>query len=90
MSNENRRSDNDLEIIIHTPRGEWKIAFPKTTKVQEVINAVVEHFGFSKEGKYQLHLKNKPDEPLEPQRPLVSYGIKDGDILVFTDLGVAV
>lgn len=90
MSEENGGSDKDLEITIQTTKGPWKTSFPKTTKVQEVILAVISHFGFAADGNYQLHLENDADTPLNPQQPLVSFGIKDGDVLIFTDLGVAV
>lgn len=83
-------SDKELTITIQTPQGNLEETFPKTTKVQEVIDAVVKHFGFAQNGKYDLRLSTDPDNPLKPQRTLVSYGIKDGDILIFTDMGVAV
>jgi len=83
-------SDKELQIQIQTTKGTWSTSFSKTTKVQEVIRAVISHFGFAADGHYQLHLANDANTPLDPQRPLVSYGIKDGDVLVFTDLGVAV
>ncbi|MBI4744222.1 MAG: hypothetical protein HY776_05330 [Actinobacteria bacterium] len=86
MSNEK----NELTIKIETTQGTWEATFKKTDKVQEVIQAVIGHFGYSPDGKYELRLESNPDEVLKPERPLVSYGIKDGDILVFTDLGVAV
>jgi len=82
---------NNLTITIETTKGKWENAtFTKTEKVQGVINAVVEHFGFAANGKYELRQASNPDVPLKPERPLVSYKIKDGDVLVFTDLGVAV
>ncbi|WP_100183271.1 EsaB/YukD family protein [Candidatus Nitrosotenuis aquarius] len=91
MAEEKKKNDNELTITIQTTKGAWKDAvFQKTAKISEVISAVIEHFSFSKDGKYQLNPENEPDKPFDPKRPLVSYGIKDGDILVFTDLGVAV
>lgn len=84
------KSDNNLEIEIRTVQGIFKTTFPKTTKVNEVIQAVIKHFNFAQNGKYDLRLETDPDNALESERPLVSYGIKDGDVLIFTDLGVAV
>lgn len=84
------RNDNELTIVIQTPAGDWENTFPKTIKVSEVIQAVVDHFGFDSNGKYELRLEDDPDTELKPERPLVSYGIKDGDVLVFTDLGIGV
>lgn len=82
--------DKDLTINIKTTRGKWETTFSKTTKIQEVIQAVIQHFGFATNGNYELRLESDPDNALKPERPLVSYGIKDGDNLIFTDLGVAV
>lgn len=82
--------DDNLTILIETTQGTWKNAFPKNTKVQEVIQAIVTHFGFVANGRYELILETDPDNALKSERPLVSYSIKDNDILVFTDLGIAV
>jgi len=79
-----------LSIKIKTPAGDWDTSFEKTTKVQDVIIAVINHFSFAQNGKYELVLESKPDNPLKPERTLVSYGIKDGDILVLIDFGAAV
>ena len=87
---EKARNDKDLEIKIETTQGPWDTTFSKTTKVQEVISAIIEHYGFAKNGNYELRLVREPNEPLKPERPLVSYGIRDKDILRFTDLGVGV
>lgn len=82
------RKDELLTINIETTRGTWeKATFSKTSKVQEVIQATVQHFGFAANGNYGLSLKGNPDKPLKPDRTLVSYGIKDGETLVFTDFG---
>ncbi len=84
------RSDNDLEVTIHTTQGDWTTTFDKNTKVDAVIKAAVDHFHFASPGNYQLSIGTEPVKVLEPQRPLVSYGIKDGDEIDFTDLGDAV
>jgi hypothetical protein len=82
--------DNILSITILTPQGKWDTSVVKTTKIAEVLQAVVNHFGFASNGNYELRAEKDPDVALKPDRPLVSYGIQDGDKLVFTDLGVAV
>ena len=82
--------DNNITVQIETTQGTWKTTFPKTTKVQEVIQAILSHFGFVANGRYELLLDNDPDNALTPERPLVSYSIEDNDVLVFTDLGIAV
>lgn len=90
MSEEKERNDKDLEIEIKTARGDWKTSFQKTTKIIDVMHAVIKHFNFAQGGKYDIRLETKPNNPLEPERTLASYGIKDGDVLIFTDLGVGV
>lgn len=76
------------DINIETTRGTWeKAEFSKNTKVQDVIQAVVQHFGFAEKGNYCLLLKGNPDKSLALERTFASYGIKDGDTLVFFDLG---
>jgi len=84
-------NDKELTVTIQTTQGTWISTFLKTTKVQEVIQATINHFQFSQQGNYQLRLdQGTTSLALSPERPLVSYGIKDGDVLIFTDLGVAV
>jgi len=90
MSEEKQRNDKDLEIEIKTARGDWKTRFQKTSKIRDVIQAIIQHFNFAQGGKYDIRLETEPNNPLEPERTLVSYGIKDGDVLIFTDLGVGV
>lgn len=84
------RKDKVLDLLIKTPSGDWEKSFLKTTKVSEVINAVVKNFGYAQNGHYELRLESDPNVALDPNRPLVSYGIKDNDVLVFVDYGVAV
>jgi len=90
MLKEGDQKDQDLTILIETSQGTWENTFPKNTKISEVIQAVIQHFGFVAGGKYELRMENEPDTPLKPERPLVSYGIKNGDVLIFTDFGEAV
>lgn len=81
-----------IELIIKTPLGDWTDAsFDKTTKVMDVITATLDKFPkLDKQGQYELCKQTDLNEVLEPDRPLVSYGIKDGDVLILTDLGRAV
>ena len=84
------KNDKQLTVKIETTQGTWEINFEKNQKVQEVILSVIQHFGFSQNGNYELRLEKDPDNALDLERTLVSYKIESGDILVFTDLGVAV
>lgn len=90
MDKNHNQKEKDLDLKIETTQGTWETIFNKTDKIQEVLQAVINHFGYSPDGKYELRTEANPDEILKQERTLVSYGIKDGDILVFTDLGVAV
>ena len=85
-----KKEDKNLTIKIETTEGTWENTFDKTAKVQEVISAVVQHFGFAANGKYELRLESDPNTALSLDRPLISYQINDGDTLIFTDLGIAV
>jgi WXG100 protein secretion system (Wss), protein YukD len=86
----NTERDKNLDITIKTPKGDWETTFPKTAKVSEVIQAIIQHFKFAANGKYELKLNDDPTIVLKPERSLVSYGVKDGAILVFIDFGMAV
>lgn len=92
MNNEHgsNRKDKGLDLLIKTPSGDWNETFAKTTKVSEVINAVVKKFSYAQNGRYELRMESDVNTPLDPNRPLVSYGIKDGNVLIFVDYGVAV
>jgi hypothetical protein len=87
---ENDKGDKDLAVIVKGPEQAWHTNFPKTIKVSEVITAYVEHFKLAPSPKYELKLETDPNTLLKPERPLVSYGVKDGDVLVFVDFGDAV
>jgi len=82
--------DDIISLKIETTRGSWEHSFDKNTKIQDVIQEIINHFGFASNGNYELRMQSNPDEPLKKERPIVSYHLKDGDVLVFTDLGEAV
>ena len=84
-----KSNDNELTIKILTPDGIYEETFLKTAKVQDVLDSVIQHFGYAQNGRYELH-SAETGEVLSPNRTLVSYQIKDGDEFVFTDLGTAV
>lgn len=85
------KNEREACLILLTTQGDWKNAFDKTTKVAEVITAVVLKFGYANNGTYELRLQSNPKEPLKPERTLVSYGLSDEEChkIVFTDLGKA-
>jgi len=82
-------NDETLEIKIQA-RGTKAFSFPKQTKISEVIKQAVSIFGFAEGDNFELMLSTNTDEALQPERPLVSYGIKDGDILILTSTGSGV
>ncbi|MCH8902484.1 MAG: hypothetical protein IIA45_01010 [Bacteroidetes bacterium] len=86
MSQDNK----NISLIIKSTQGDWSSSFSQTLKIQELINEVREHFGFASDGSYELRLESDPNNTLDPVRPIVSFQLKDGDSLIFTDLGIAV
>ena len=81
---------HEIDLVIKSPLGVWQHRFQKTTKIQEVLEAAKQHFGFAPNGSYDLRLESNPNEALKSERTLVSYHLKDGDVLVLSDLGVGV
>lgn len=73
-----------LEITVQTTAGAVELSVSKTAKPPEVIAAVFEklpQLGTDQTG-FVLSLDSDGgDEELDSNRPLVSYGVKDGDVL---------
>ena len=80
-------NDKTLDITIQSTRGTKDFSFPKETKVADVITTAVTAFGFAPGDKFELVLANDPGHPLQPDRPLVSFHITDGTVLVLTAIG---
>ncbi|MCX6543519.1 MAG: hypothetical protein NTV05_03795 [Acidobacteria bacterium] len=80
-------SDKTLEIQIQSTRGTHDFSFAKETKVADVVAAAVAAFGFAGGDRFELVLATNPAESLQPERPLVSYHITDGTVLVLTAIG---
>jgi hypothetical protein len=83
-------NDNTLEIKIQSTRGTKEFSFPKTGKVAEVIAQAILAFGFASGDTFELMFAANLGEPLQPERPLVSYGMEDGVVLVLTAIGTGV
>lgn len=62
----------DDEIVLHvsTPAGAFDGAFPKTTKVADVVATIVKAKGLAAGEAFKLY---HGEEELAPERPLVSY-----------------
>lgn len=83
-------SDSNLQVSIQSTRGSKDFSFPKQTKVSEVINEAVRAFGFTPGDRFELVMAANPGETLQPERPLVSYHITDGTVLILTAVGSGV
>ena len=82
----------NLELVVEHARLEPgqdppTLTFPKTMKVGEAATAAATKLGFAPEGTYTFSFRG---ETLERSRPLVSYGLEDGDTVILTDIGRAV
>ena len=83
------KPDEKISLVISTTRGSDTFVFLGTTKVEEVIHAVREHFGLTGSGQYVLVVKASGDQ-LDPNRTLASLKLKDGEELVLASGGVNV
>jgi len=79
-------SDKDLTITIQSGRGSREFTFAKQTKVQDAAKQAAVALGYPDGNTYAL-CRVDPLEELAGERPLVSYQIKDGDILALSDTG---
>jgi hypothetical protein len=81
------KPDDVLSIEIISADEEFTFDFQKTTKVSEAIDAAVNQFELNAADKYTLKFPGDKGEKLDPNRPLVSYGLADGASLVLTSHG---
>ena len=82
-----KKDDEIILNVVSTPAGPFHGAFPKTTKVSAVIAAIVAALGL--DAGEDLKLMNG-DEPLAPERPLVSYHFGDEAALILLATGSGV
>ncbi len=66
-------------------KGDWETTFQKSTRVKDVILALKVHFRFPKDSKFTLYKQTSPEIDFKPDRALVNYNVKDGDILVLKE-----
>jgi hypothetical protein len=71
--NGSKVSDNEVTLQIGTPKGPFTGTFPKTTKVEDVIEAVVEAKGLDNGESLELVYNGEVLTPVT--RPLVSFGL---------------
>lgn len=83
------RGPETLKLTIGTPRGPFTAKFDKTAKVSDVIDAAIERMELS--GAPEDFEAFHGETELEPiTRPLVSFGLKDGDKLLLAAQGEGV
>ena len=80
--------DKDINVVIETGQGVFEGVFEVTTKIREVIAAVVKELGLASGDVFELHLNGDPLEPTD--RPLVSFGLEDGATLMLVATGTGV
>lgn len=73
---------NQVTVNLKTTKGDWETTFQKSTRVKDVILALKVRFRLPKEGNFTLYKQTLPEIDFEPDRALVNYNVKDGDILV--------
>ncbi len=77
---------NQVTVNLKTTKGDWETTFQKSTRVKDVILALKVHFRFPKDSKFSLCNQTSPEIDFEPDRALVNYNVKDGDILVLKEV----
>ena len=82
------RSDQMITITVRTTQGVLTRDYDKNTQLVQILEAVKQEYGFAPDGNYEL-IRKLDNSALDLQRPVVSYGLRDGEVLTFTDLGKA-
>jgi hypothetical protein len=72
MSSDKNKQD-DVTVQVATPRGVFEGTFPKTTKVMEVIAAIISQLNLDGGDAFELVYNGTVLTPVE--RPLVSFGL---------------
>ena len=77
---------NQVTVNLKTTKGDWETTFQKSTRVKDVILALKVHFRLPKDSKFTLFNQTLPEIDFQPDRALVNYNVKDGDILVLKEV----
>jgi hypothetical protein len=67
------KNGDDITLEVATPNGVYRGSFPKTTKVEDVIAAIVKDRQLADGDAFELFHGETSLTP--PQRPLVSFGL---------------
>ena len=76
---------NQVTINLITTKGQWNTTFQKSTRVKDVILGTRMHFRLPKDVKFIIYNQSSPEIEFDPDRALVNYNVKDGDILVLKE-----
>ncbi len=68
-----------MTITVLTLNGEKADSYQPGTRVSEILKEAIRDFGYPS-GDYRL-IRLDTHQPLEPERSLASYGIRDGEAL---------
>lgn len=80
---------HEITLTIGTPKGSFTAAFPKTAKVQDVIDTAIKKMQL--DGSSDAFEAFHGDTPLVPTtRTLESFHLKDGDKLLIAATGTGV
>lgn len=80
--------DDQVTLEVATPNGIFVGTFPKTTKVEDVIEAVVEDRDLAEGDSFELVHDGEVLQPVE--RPLVSFGLSGTAMLELVATGSGV
>lgn len=91
-NNPGKHPNDDITLVVEHARLEPgapapRLTFPKTTKVGDAAKTAATTLGYAPDGTYTFSSKG---ETLDRERPLVGYQLKDGDLVILTDIGRAV
>jgi hypothetical protein len=78
------KNDDTINIEVNSADADATFTVSKTTKVSELISMAVAKFVLDPNDVYSLALPGKTGEPLQGDRPLVSYHLQDGARVLLT------
>lgn len=87
MASSAEQAEQAITVLVKTSRGSDPFTFEKTTKVEEAITEIREHFELTGEGRFDLVRADGGDALTPEDRPLVSFGLEDETELVLTGGG---
>jgi hypothetical protein len=82
-------SEREITVTIQSGRGSREFTFQRQTKAEDAANQAASEFGYPGGGTYVL-VRAATSVELAGQRPLVSFGIEDGEVLVLSETGSGV